>query len=160
MQQWGSCSWYDFAVEINEGKNDVAVAATTSSGCISGKGQRDRTTQGWISPNPTSGFELPTWQDALRRYLLGGRVDISNQTEGRGKCRPHCKSTHIRCWIFGGSYYSKDGKKYRVVIGKDTRRSSAMFGILWLQDLASGADAYLLRILLQVFLYLAMFGMV
>ena len=48
---------------------------------------------------------------------------------------------------FLGSYYSKDGKKCRVVIGKDTRRSSYMFEYSLVAGLtASGADAYLLHV--------------
>ena len=48
-----------------------------------------------------------------------------------------------------GWYYSqaKDGKKCRVVIGKDTRRSSYMFEYALAAGLtASGADAYLLHV--------------
>ena len=48
---------------------------------------------------------------------------------------------------FLGSYYSKDGKKCRVVIGKDTRRSSYMFEYSLVAGLtASGADVYLLHV--------------
>ena len=48
---------------------------------------------------------------------------------------------------FLGSFYSKDGKKCRVVIGKDTRRSSYMFEYSLVAGLtASGADVYLLHV--------------
>ena len=48
---------------------------------------------------------------------------------------------------FLGSFYSKDGKKCRVAIGKDTRRSSYMFEYSLVAGLtASGADVYLLHV--------------
>lgn len=48
---------------------------------------------------------------------------------------------------FLGAYYSKNGKKCRVVIGKDTRRSSYMFEYSLAAGLtASGADTYLLHV--------------
>lgn len=48
---------------------------------------------------------------------------------------------------FLGSFYSKDGKKCRIVIGKDTRRSSYMFEYSLVAGLtASGADTYLLHV--------------
>ena len=48
---------------------------------------------------------------------------------------------------FLGSFYSKGGKKCRVAIGKDTRRSSYMFEYSLVAGLtASGADVYLLHV--------------
>ncbi len=48
---------------------------------------------------------------------------------------------------FLGWYYSKEGKPARVVIGKDTRRSSYMFEYALAAGLtSSGADAYLLHV--------------
>ena len=48
---------------------------------------------------------------------------------------------------FLGAYYSKSGNKCRVVIGKDTRRSSYMFEYSLAAGItASGADAYLLHV--------------
>ena len=48
---------------------------------------------------------------------------------------------------FLGWYYGKDGKKCRIVIGKDTRRSSYMYESALSAGLtASGADAYLLHV--------------
>ena len=48
---------------------------------------------------------------------------------------------------FLGWYYGRDGKKVRVVIGKDTRLSSYMFEYSIVSGLtASGADAYMLHV--------------
>ena len=48
---------------------------------------------------------------------------------------------------FVGSYYGKDGHKPKVVIGKDTRRSSYMYECALAAGLtASGCDAYLLHV--------------
>ena len=48
---------------------------------------------------------------------------------------------------FLGWYYSQNGKKARIVIGKDTRRSSYMFEYTLVGGIvASGADAYLMHV--------------
>lgn len=48
---------------------------------------------------------------------------------------------------FLGWYYSQNGKKARIVIGKDTRRSSYMFEYSLVGGIvASGADAYLMHV--------------
>lgn len=48
---------------------------------------------------------------------------------------------------FLGWYYSQNGKKARIVIGKDTRRSSYMFEYTIVGGIvASGADAYLMHV--------------
>ena len=48
---------------------------------------------------------------------------------------------------FLGCYYSQNGKKARIVIGKDTRRSSYMFEYTLVGGIvASGADAYLMHV--------------
>ena len=67
----GFCSWYDFAVEIfKQAKLDVAVTPV-SSDAFSVKAKRPHNSRMDKSKLTENGFELlPTWQDALRRYLL------------------------------------------------------------------------------------------
>ncbi len=53
----------------------------------------------------------------------------------------------LRIGRFLGHYYSKDGKKARIVIGKDTRLSSYMLeDALAAGITSSGADAYLMHV--------------
>lgn len=48
---------------------------------------------------------------------------------------------------FLGWYYSQNGKNARIVIGKDTRKSSYMFEYSLVGGIvASGADAYLMHV--------------
>ena len=67
----GLCSWYDFAVEIfKQAKLDVAVTPV-SSDAFPVKAKRPYNSRMDKSKLTENGFELlPTWQDALRRYLL------------------------------------------------------------------------------------------
>ena len=67
----GLCSWYDFAVEIfKQAKLDVAVTPV-SSDAFPVKAKRPHNSRMDKSKLTENGFELlPTWQDALRRYLL------------------------------------------------------------------------------------------
>lgn len=67
----GLCSWYDFAVEIFKQANlDVAVTPV-SSDAFPVKAKRPHNSRMDKSKLTENGFELlPTWQDALGRYLL------------------------------------------------------------------------------------------
>ena len=67
----GLCSWYDFAVEIfKQAKLDVAVTPV-SSDAFPVKAKRPHNSRMDKSKLIKNGFKLlPTWQDALRRYLL------------------------------------------------------------------------------------------
>lgn len=67
----GLCSWYDFAVEIfKQAKLDVAVTPV-SSDVFPVKAKRPHNSRMDKSKLTKNGFKLlPTWQDALRRYLL------------------------------------------------------------------------------------------
>ena len=67
----GLCSWYDFAVEIFKQANlDVAVTPV-SSDAFPVKAKRPHNSRMDKSKLTENGFKLlPTWQDALRRYLL------------------------------------------------------------------------------------------
>ena len=67
----GLCSWYDFAVEIfKQAKLDVAVTPV-SSDAFPVNAKRPHNSRMDKSKLTENGFELlPTWQDALRRYLL------------------------------------------------------------------------------------------
>ncbi len=70
-------------------------------------------------------------------------------TDGfRGKANEVLTVEHaFKVGRFLGLYYGKDGDKARIVIGKDTRRSSYMFEYALVAGLtASGADAYLLHV--------------
>lgn len=70
-------------------------------------------------------------------------------TDGfRGKANEILTVEHaFKVGRFLGWYYGKDGHKARIVIGKDTRRSSYMFEYALVAGLtASGADAYLLHV--------------
>ncbi len=70
-------------------------------------------------------------------------------TDGfRGKANEVLTVEHaFKVGRFLGWYYGKDGNKARIVIGKDTRRSSYMFEYALVAGLtASGADAYLLHV--------------
>ena len=71
-------------------------------------------------------------------------------TDGfRGEANVDLTSEHAyRIGKFIGWYYgARKGRKARVVIGKDTRRSSYMFEYSLVGGLtASGADAYLLHV--------------
>lgn len=67
----GLCSWYDFAVEIfKQAKLDVAVTPV-SSDAFPVKAKRPHNSRMDKSKLTENGFKLlPTWQDALGRYLL------------------------------------------------------------------------------------------
>ena len=67
----GLCSWYDFAVEIFKQANlDVAVTPV-SSDAFPAKAKRPHNSRMDKSKLTENGFKLlPTWQDALGRYLL------------------------------------------------------------------------------------------
>ena len=67
----GFCSWYDFAVEIFKQANlDVAVTPV-SSDAFPVKAKRPHNSRMDKSKLTENGFKLlPTWQDALGRYLL------------------------------------------------------------------------------------------
>ena len=70
-------------------------------------------------------------------------------TDGfRGEANVDLRPEHaFKIGRFLGNYYGKDGHKCRIVIGKDTRRSSYMFeSALSAGITASGADAYLLHV--------------
>lgn len=70
-------------------------------------------------------------------------------TDGfRGKANEVLTVEHaFKVGRFLGWYYGKDDHKARIVIGKDTRRSSYMFEYALVAGLtASGADAYLLHV--------------
>lgn len=70
-------------------------------------------------------------------------------TDGfRGKANEILTVEHaFKVGRFLGWYYGKGGEKARIVIGKDTRRSSYMFEYALVAGLtASGADAYLLHV--------------
>ena len=66
----GLCSWYDFAVEIfKQAKLDVAVTPV-SSDAFPVKAKRPHNSRMDKSKLTKNGFELlPSWQDALKRYL-------------------------------------------------------------------------------------------
>jgi len=67
----GLCSWYNFAVEIFKQANlDVAVTPV-SSDAFPVKAKRPQNSRMDKSKLTENGFKLlPTWQDALGRYLL------------------------------------------------------------------------------------------
>ena len=70
-------------------------------------------------------------------------------TDGfRGEANVTLTADHaFRIGKFLGYYYSKKNKNCRVVIGKDTRRSSYMFEYAIAAGITStGADAYLLHV--------------
>ncbi len=70
-------------------------------------------------------------------------------TDGfRGEANVNLTADHAyKVGRFLGRYYGKKGKKARIVIGKDTRRSSYMFEYALIAGLtASGADAYMLHV--------------
>ena len=71
-------------------------------------------------------------------------------TDGfRGEANKNLTFDHaIKIGRFLGWYYgAKEGKKAKIVIGKDTRRSSYMFEYALCTGLmASGADAYIMHV--------------
>ncbi|MGH4038733.1 MAG: phosphoglucosamine mutase [Sphaerochaeta sp.] len=70
-------------------------------------------------------------------------------TDGfRGEANKGLTADHAyKIGRFLGWYYSQNGKKARIVIGKDTRRSSYMFEYTLVGGIvASGADAYLMHV--------------
>lgn len=70
-------------------------------------------------------------------------------TDGfRGEANKGLTADHAyKIGRFLGWYYSQNGKKARIVIGKDTRRSSYMFEYSLVGGIvASGADAYLMHV--------------
>ena len=70
-------------------------------------------------------------------------------TDGfRGEANKGLTADHAyKIGRFLGWYYGREGKKARIVIGKDTRRSSYMFEYsLVVGIVASGADAYLMHV--------------
>lgn len=70
-------------------------------------------------------------------------------TDGfRGEANKGLTADHAyKIGRFLGWYYGREGKKARIVIGKDTRRSSYMFEYALVAGLtASGADVYLLHV--------------
>ena len=72
-------------------------------------------------------------------------------TDGfRGRANEKLTVVHaFRIWRFVGWYYgARQGRKARIVLGKDTRRSSYMFESALVSGLvASGADAYMLHVI-------------
>jgi len=66
----GYCSWYEFAVEIfRYAKMDVAVIPVDSS-AFEVKAVRPKNSRLWKIELDKAGFDhLPTWEDALHRYL-------------------------------------------------------------------------------------------
>ena len=67
----GLCSWYDFACEIfrQAGMDEVKVTSVDSSACPA-KAKRPSNSRMSKEKLTENGFEkLPTWQDALHRYL-------------------------------------------------------------------------------------------
>ena len=70
-------------------------------------------------------------------------------TDGfRGEANKGLTADHAyKIGRFLGWYYGREGKKARIVIGKDTRRSSYMFEYSLVGGIvASGADAYLMHV--------------
>ena len=70
-------------------------------------------------------------------------------TDGfRGEANKGLTADHAyKIGRFLGWYYSQNGKKAKIVIGKDTRRSSYMFEYSLVGGIvASGADAYLMHV--------------
>ena len=70
-------------------------------------------------------------------------------TDGfRGEANKGLTADHAyKIGRFLGGYYSQNGKKAKIVIGKDTRRSSYMFEYSLVGGIvASGADAYLMHV--------------
>lgn len=70
-------------------------------------------------------------------------------TDGfRGEANKGLTADHAyKIGRFLGWYYSQNGKKAKIVIGKDTRRSSYMFEYSLIGGIvASGADAYLMHV--------------
>ena len=67
----GLCSWYDFAVEIFKQANLNVAVTPVSSDAFPVKAKRPHNSRMDKSKLTENGFELlPTWQDALGRYLL------------------------------------------------------------------------------------------
>lgn len=67
----GLCSWYDFAVEIFKQANLDVVVTPVSSDAFPVKAKRPHNSRMDKSKLTENGFKLlPTWQDALGRYLL------------------------------------------------------------------------------------------
>jgi len=66
----GYCSWYEFAVEIfRYAKMDVTVIQVDSS-AFEVKAVRPKNSRLWKTELDKAGFaHLPTWEDALHRYL-------------------------------------------------------------------------------------------
>ena len=70
-------------------------------------------------------------------------------TDGfRGEANKGLTADHAyKIGRFLGWYYSQNGNKAKIVIGKDTRRSSYMFEYSLVGGIvASGADAYLMHV--------------
>jgi dTDP-4-dehydrorhamnose reductase len=67
----GLCSWYDFAVEIFKQANLNVAVTPVSSDAFPVKAKRPHNSRMDKSKLTENGFKLlPTWQDALGRYLL------------------------------------------------------------------------------------------
>lgn len=67
----GLCSWYDFAVEIFKQANLDVTVTPVSSDAFPVKAKRPHNSRMDKSKLTENGFKLlPTWQDALGRYLL------------------------------------------------------------------------------------------
>lgn len=87
------------------------------------------------------GFEVEKLRDEEMGKYFG--------TDGfRGEANKGLTADHAyKIGRFLGWYYSLNGKKAKIVIGKDTRRSSYMFEYSLVGGIvASGADAYLMHV--------------
>ena len=104
-------------------------------------------------------FDVAVFSETEEGWLHGNGKKIVSQKEGnkmgkyfgtdgfRGEANKDLTVDHaFRIGRYLGWYYGKDHKA-KVVIGKDTRRSSYMFESALCAGLtASGADAYLLHV--------------
>lgn len=64
----GSCSWYEFAKEILKDKI-ISIEPVTSDGYPQ-KAYRPRHSIMDLSKSKATGFVIPTWEDALREFML------------------------------------------------------------------------------------------
>ncbi len=92
------------------------------------------------------------WHGRIEPYFLKGTVQMGKYfgTDGfRGEANINLTYDHaVKIGRFLGWYYGKRlNKKAKIVIGKDTRRSSYMFEYALCAGLtASGADAYIMHV--------------
>ncbi|MCW4031699.1 MAG: sugar nucleotide-binding protein, partial [Candidatus Bathyarchaeota archaeon] len=81
----GHCSWYQFAKEIFHLTGLTPKVTPIKTGLLTMKAKRPRFSALKSTKLPKYGIEMPTWQEALRKYLIEkGHVseDPSNNQRG------------------------------------------------------------------------------